>query len=84
MLSNTTAVGLHSPRSIKDKADRLTPLFCASASKDRPRSARTVRKVVAMRAWIFDGFAISIIIDINSFILDIVFLSRAFKNRYAW
>jgi len=48
--SNTTAVGLLSPRSIKEIIDRLTPDRFASASIESSRASRNSRKRPAIWA----------------------------------
>ena len=48
--SSTTAVGLASPRSTSEIIERLTPLRAASASSERPRSARRSRTRAAIRS----------------------------------
>ena len=48
-LSRTTAVALVAPRSIREMAERLTPLRAASASRDSPRSWRSARTRAPIR-----------------------------------
>src|SRR5262249_11135843 len=50
IFSNTTAVGLLSPRSTNEIIDRLTSHCPASASRVIPRSVRSARTRLAMRA----------------------------------
>src|SRR6188474_1814998 len=57
-----TAVGLLSPRSIRESMDRLTPLFRASASSDKRWVTRSWRTRWAIR-WLTSG--------VPSFMLDI-------------
>ena len=53
--SSTTAVGLLSPRSIKEIIDLLTLQRWANASSDRPRCWRSVCTRCAMRAVVTDA-----------------------------
>src|SRR6266850_3447946 len=50
IFSNTTAVGLLSPRSTNEIIERLTSHFAASASRVISRSVRSARTRLAMRA----------------------------------
>ena len=55
IFSSTTAVGLLSPRSTSEIIERLTSHFAASASRVIPRSARSARTRLAMRAFMSDA-----------------------------
>ena len=86
--SSTTAVGLLFPRSTSEIIERLTSHFAASASRVIPRSVRSARTRLAMRALMSGVTAVDValfsILDLVSSMMDRKSTGRERAGRVSW